>query len=97
MRLPHAGGRRRHRQNVIRVCYEDIFVLCSLAMKGRQLIRRLKAAGVEIIEGRGKGGHVIARYRGRQTTVPVHGSRDIGPDFIRKLCRQLGLDPTEIL
>jgi mRNA interferase HicA len=93
----HAGGRRWHRQNVIRVCYEDIFVLCSLAMKGRQLIRRLKAAGVEIIEGRGKGGHVIARYRGRQTTVPVHGSRDIGPDFIRKLCRQLGLDPTEIL
>ncbi len=66
-------------------------------MKGRQLIRRLKAAGVEIIECRGKGGHVIARYRGRQTTVPVHGSRDIGPDFIRKLCRQLGLDPTEIL
>jgi predicted RNA binding protein YcfA (HicA-like mRNA interferase family) len=66
-------------------------------MKGRQLIRRLKAAGVEIIESRGKGGHVIARYRGRQTTVPVHGSRDIGPDFIRDLCKQLGLDSKRVL
>jgi mRNA interferase HicA len=66
-------------------------------MKGRQLIRRLKAAGVEIIESRGKGGHVIARYRGRQTTVPVHGSRDLGPGFIRDLCKQLGLDPKRVL
>jgi antitoxin HicB len=30
------------------------------AMKGRQLIRRLKAAGVEIEERRGKGGHYLA-------------------------------------
>ncbi len=66
-------------------------------MKGRQLIRRLKTAGVEIIESRGKGGHVIARYRGRQTTVPTHGSRDIGPDFIRDLCKQLGLEPKRVL
>lgn len=66
-------------------------------MKSRQLIRRLKAAGVEIIESRGKGGHVVARYGSRQTTVPVHGSRDIGPDFIRKLCKQLGLDPKRVL
>jgi hypothetical protein len=29
-------------------------------MKGRQLSRRLKAASVEIIESRGKGGHVVA-------------------------------------
>jgi mRNA interferase HicA len=66
-------------------------------MKGRQLIRRLKAAGVEIIKSRGKGGHVVARYRGRQTTVPIHGSRDLGPDFIRDLCKQLGLDPKSVL
>ena len=66
-------------------------------MKGRQLIRRLKTAGVEIIESRGKGGHVIARYRGRQTTVPTHGRRDIGPDFIRDLCKQLGLEPKRVL
>jgi predicted RNA binding protein YcfA (HicA-like mRNA interferase family) len=66
-------------------------------MKGRQLIRRLKAAGVENIESRGKGGHVIARYRSRQTTVPTHGNRDISPGFIRELCKQLGLDPRLVL
>ncbi len=66
-------------------------------MKGRQPIRRLKAAGVEIIKSRGKGDHVVARYRGRQTTVPVHGSRDLGPELIRELCKQLGLDANEVL
>ena len=65
-------------------------------MKGRQLIRRLRAAGVEIVERRRKGGHVLARYRGSQATVPVHGGRDIGPDFIRDLCKQLGLDPKRV-
>jgi mRNA interferase HicA len=66
-------------------------------MKGRQLIRRLKAAGVEIIKSRGKGGHVVARYRGRQTTVPIHGSRDLGPDFIREICKQLDINPRRVL
>jgi mRNA interferase HicA len=66
-------------------------------MKGRQLIRRLRAAGVEIVERRGKGGHVPARYQGRQATVPIHGGRDIGPDFIRDVCKQLGLDPKRVL
>ncbi len=65
--------------------------------EGRQLIRRLKAAGVEVSDSRGKGGHVIVRYRNRQTTVPVHGRCDIGPDFIRDLCKQLGLDPKRVL
>lgn len=66
-------------------------------MKGRQLVRRLEAAGVEIIETRGKGGHVVARYAGRQTTIPTHGSRDLGPNFIRLICKQLGLDPKKVL
>lgn len=68
-----------------------------MTMKSRQLIRRLKAAGVEIIKSRGKGGHVVARYRGRQTTVPVHGSRDLGPDFIREICKQLEIDARRVL
>jgi mRNA interferase HicA len=68
-----------------------------MSMKSRQLIRRLRAAGVEIIKSSSKGGHVVARYRGRQTTVPVHGSRDLGPDFIREICRQLDIDPRRVL
>ena len=67
------------------------------AMKGRQLIRRLKAAGVEIEERRGKGGHYLARYRGRQTAIPIHGDTDLGPAFIRRICKQLGLDHNKIL
>lgn len=67
------------------------------AIEGRELIRRLKVAGVEIIRSRGKGAHVIARYRGRQTTIPIHGDRDLGPDFIREICKQLGLDPRSVL
>lgn len=67
------------------------------AIKGRQLVRRLRQAGVEVIRSRGKGGHLVLRYRGRQSTVPMHGARDIGPDFIRDLCKQLGLDAKLIL
>jgi predicted RNA binding protein YcfA (HicA-like mRNA interferase family) len=66
-------------------------------VKGRELIRKLRQAGVEVIKSRGKGGHVVLRYRGRQTTVPMHGARDIGPDFVRNLCKQLDLDPKRIL
>jgi predicted RNA binding protein YcfA (HicA-like mRNA interferase family) len=40
---------------------------------------------------------LVLRYRDRQTTVPMHGARDIGPHFIRHLCQQLGLDPERVL
>ena len=66
-------------------------------MKAKQFLQRLRAAGVEIDESRGKGGHVLARHKGRWTTVPVHGSADLGPNFLKKICKQLGLDPTEVL
>ena len=69
----------------------------SLLVKARQLIRRFRQAGVKVIQSRGKGGHFVLRYRDRQTTVPMHGARDIGPDFIRHLCKQLGLDPRRVL
>ncbi len=66
-------------------------------MKGKQLVRRLRKAGVEIISSRGKGGHCLAKYQGRQATVPVHGDQDLSPAFIKMLCKQLGLDSQEIL
>ena len=66
-------------------------------MKGKQFIRKLRKAGVAIEERRGKGGHVLARYRGKQTTIPVHGDTDLGPIFLRQICRQLGLDPKDVL
>ena len=66
-------------------------------VKGRELIRKLRRAGVEVIERRGRGGHYLARTRDRQATVPMHGDRDLGPDFIKKLCKELGIDPSQIL
>jgi predicted RNA binding protein YcfA (HicA-like mRNA interferase family) len=66
-------------------------------MKSKQLIRKLKKIGVEFIKSRGKGGHQLAKYKGKQTTVPVHGDADIGPVFIKKLCKQLDIDPDDIL
>ena len=66
-------------------------------MKSRQLIRKLKKIGVDFTKNRGKGGHQLANYRGKQTTIPVHGDADIGPIFIKKLCKQLGIDPEDIL
>ena len=66
-------------------------------MKGKQFLRRLKKAGVEIISGRGKGGHVLAKYKGRQATIPVHGDRDLSLPFLKMVCKQLGLDPKDVL
>ncbi len=66
-------------------------------MKGRQFIRRLRGAGVHIETRRGKGGHVRLTYRGRATVVPVHGDTDLAPAFLRRICKQLGIDWRRVL
>lgn len=66
-------------------------------MRPKDLLRRLAKLGAEIVQGRGKGSHVLVRYGDRQATVPVHGGgRELGPVFIKKLARQLGIDPEEL-
>lgn len=69
----------------------------NASMKGKQFIQKLRRSGVRIIEGRGKGGHVLAVHHDKQATVPFHGAKDIDPDFLKMICRQLGLDPNDIL
>jgi predicted RNA binding protein YcfA (HicA-like mRNA interferase family) len=66
-------------------------------MKVKQFIQKLRRAGVEIIEGRGKGGHVLAKYNGKQATIPVHGDADMGNIFLKKICKQLGIAFEDIL
>jgi predicted RNA binding protein YcfA (HicA-like mRNA interferase family) len=66
-------------------------------MKVKQFIRQLRRAGVEVVEGRGKGGHVLAKYKDKQTTIPIHGNADIGNIFLKKICKQLGIVLEEIL
>lgn len=65
-------------------------------MKGRELIRKLRRKGAEIVPRRGKGGHVLVRYKGRQTTVPVLGDIDIAAPFVREICKQLGIDQKDL-
>ena len=60
-------------------------------MKAKQLVQKLRRMDVEVIEGRGKGGHVLAKYKGKQTTIPIHGDIDLGKVFLKKICKQLGI------
>jgi len=66
-------------------------------VKVKQFIKKLRQAGVNIIEGRGKGGHVLAKYNGKQTTIPIHGDADVGNIFLKKRCKQLGIALDEIV
>jgi Fe2+ or Zn2+ uptake regulation protein len=59
-------------------------------VKGKQFIKRLKARGVRITKKRGKGGHVLAEHAGHQAPI-------LSPVFIKKICKQLRIDPNEIL
>jgi len=65
-------------------------------MKVKQFIQKLRRIGVEIVEGRGKGGHVLAKYKENQATIPVHGDADMGPVFLKKICKQLGIEFKDI-
>jgi mRNA interferase HicA len=66
-------------------------------MKIREFQRKLKQIGVKIIPGRGKGGHVRLEFYDRQSVLPVHGSKDLDPVFIKTICKQLGINLKEIL
>jgi predicted RNA binding protein YcfA (HicA-like mRNA interferase family) len=60
-------------------------------------MRKPRRAGVEVEPRRGTGGQLRVRYRGRSSVVPMHGDKDIGPDLLRDICKQLGLDPKRVL
>jgi len=65
-------------------------------MKARELLRRLAALGVAVEAARGKGGHYLLRHGGKKAPLPVHGDKDIGPAFIKMLCKQLGLNHEDL-
>jgi len=66
-------------------------------MKPRQFLRKLQAAGVEIVPRRGKGSHLWAYYQGKWTVIPFHGSKDLGNDLMKDICKELGIDVQEVL
>ncbi len=53
-----------------------------------QFRRWLAAQGVAFVEG---GKHAKLYYRGKQSTLPRHGSREISEGLRRAILRQLGL------
>lgn len=73
-----------------RACCEDKFVLSVIIMKPREALRRFRRAGVAVEPGRGKGGHVMLRYGDRFTFLTT-ASKDLGPVYLRKVCKALGL------
>jgi predicted RNA binding protein YcfA (HicA-like mRNA interferase family) len=73
------------------------FMPYFLRMKGRQFVRKLRKSGAVIETKRGKGGHVRATCKGRSSVIPMHGDTDLAPEFLRRICKQLGLDWRRVL
>jgi len=57
----------------------------------------LRRYGVTIIESEGKGSHVMAYSGERRVAIPFHAGADYDPRFFKSICKQLGIDPEEIL
>ncbi len=66
------------------------------ALKPRELIRALERTGFRLLR-KSKGSHWQFEHPdGRRTTIPVHKGRDIGPGLLRKILRDIELDPEEL-
>lgn len=66
------------------------------ALKPRDLIRALERMGFQLLR-KSKGSHWQFEHPdGRRTTVPMHTGRDIGPGLLRKILRDIEVDPDEL-
>jgi predicted RNA binding protein YcfA (HicA-like mRNA interferase family) len=67
-----------------------------MVIKPKELIAALERMGFVLIR-RSKGSHVQLQHPdGRRTTVPVHHGRDIGPGLLRKILRDVEIEPSEL-
>lgn len=65
-------------------------------MRSSQAAAKLHKAGVEVVRGRGKGGHALLRYRGRNSVLPMHGGREVPRTALLRTCKELlGLPPAQ--
>ena len=65
-------------------------------LKPREVVAHLERLG--FAEVRQKGSHKQFRHPdGRGTTVPFHAGRDISPTLLRKIAKDVGLTPDELL
>jgi len=60
-------------------------------MSARQVLKKLRSAGCEVV--RQKGSHAQVKCPpNNQTTVPVHGSRDIKKGTLKAIEKSVGID-----
>jgi predicted RNA binding protein YcfA (HicA-like mRNA interferase family) len=65
-------------------------------LKPREVVALLEGLG--FAEVRQKGSHKQFRHAdGRGTTVPFHAGRDISPTLLRKIAKDIGLTPDQLL
>ncbi len=61
-------------------------------LKPRQVVAILRSLGFECVRQRGS--YMQFRHTdGRATTVPDHGGRDISPTLLRRIARDVKMDP----
>jgi predicted RNA binding protein YcfA (HicA-like mRNA interferase family) len=59
-------------------------------MTSRELLRRLRRLGAEVVTGRGKGGHVMVRLGRRESYVPI-GRGEVKTGTLAAILKQLDL------
>ena len=65
-------------------------------IKGREVLRKLKKAGFEVIRIKGSAHYLRHRRTGKLTSVHIHGNRDIPLGTLRAIViEQAGLSPEE--
>lgn len=65
-------------------------------LKPREVVARLERLG--FVELRQRGSHKQFRHAdGRVTTVPFHQGRDVSPLLLRQICRDIGVEPDDLL
>ncbi len=58
-------------------------------MTGKQVLRKLRKLGGEVIRQKGSHVRVVCRCGKNTTTVPVHAGRDLPPGTLRAIERDL--------
>ena len=67
----------------------------DISSSSRELLRRVRRLGAEIVPERGKGGHVMVRRGERVTYVPT-GSGELAPGTLASILKALGLRRDQI-
>lgn len=63
-----------------------------ILMNAREFKRWLAAQGCTFESKRGGSGHLIVKYRGRKSELPMHGAnRELGTGLVNAIKKQLGL------